>query len=521
MLRTADDPEMLHNGAIKLRSLLEARKDAWSLRYWWRLWNLEYRIAPAGARETERRRILQDVASLQEVQPVDSAEWWSVFKAAWQLTGEESIQIWVEDTILAQFSHSSSAVWAEWSRWSREHRPPARDALPEEVKAYLDLQRAFKEESGKRRPDDPEPLNEKWDELWTDARIPLSERLALVDKVALLIRKSPEWVDFQDPTFPVLVAELYVRWQTRLDEIPELIKRGIQEAESRYQYYPDASLVQLKSSTQWALDIRRRGNLALANAYLLQKKLDLARQVIEASLAELDQDNPLRSDWLYPQGRLAELEGDPVQALASYQKHVGPMARWILSGGAQSDPRLRDQVAVIKRLYLANGGSEESWPAWCTAGRGEEPVKPPSMKIEYLTELPDFEARDLSGKTWRLSDLKGKATLVDVWAATGSNSAARELPALQRFYERIKGRKDVQMLTFSIDENPYQAGRLLAEGKHTFPVIVSRTLGERLFPVRVIALAWIIDAQGRRSSSFRFVQPDLILSEMEKAAGAK
>ncbi len=170
---------------------------------------------------------------------------------------------------------------------------------------------------------------------------------------------------------------------------------------------------------------------------------------------------------------------------------------------------------------FANGGSEESWPAWCAAGREEEPVKSPSMKIEYLSELPDFEAKDLSGKTWRLADLKGKATLVDVWAAVGSNSAARELPALQLFYERIKGRKDVQMLTFSIDENPWQAERLLAEGKYTFPVIISRTLGKRLFPVRVFALAWIIDAQGRRSSSFRFVKPDLIMPEMEKAAAAK
>jgi hypothetical protein len=143
------------------------------------------------------------------------------------------------------------------------------------------------------------------------------------------------------------------------------------------------------------------------------------------------------------------------------------------------------------------------------------------MKIEYLSQLPDFEARDLSGKTWRLADLKGKATLVDVWAAVGSNSVARELPALQIFYERIKGRKDVQMLTLSIDENPYQAERLLAEGKYTFPVIISRTLGERLFPVRPIAMAWIVDAQGRRSTSFRFVKPDLILPELEKAAVAR
>ncbi len=127
-------------------------------------------------------------------------------------------------------------------------------------------------------------------------------------------------------------------------------------------------------------------------------------------------------------------------------------------------------------------------------------------------------------KTWRLADLKGKATLVDVWATVGSNSVARELPNLQRFYERIKVPKDVQMLTFNIDENPYQAERLLAEGKYSFPVIISRTLGESLFPAPALAQAWIIDAQGRRSSSFhsyRFVKPDLILSQMEKAAVAK
>ena len=43
---------------------------------------------------------------------------------------------------------------------------------------------------------------------------------------------------------------------------------------------------------------------------------------------------------------------------------------------------------------------------------------PPAVSdnLSFRTPLADFEARDLSGKTWRLADLKGRLTVISIFA---------------------------------------------------------------------------------------------------------
>jgi hypothetical protein len=75
---------------------------------------------------------------------------------------------------------------------------------------------------------------------------------------------------------------------------------------------------------------------------------------------------------------------------------------------------------------------------------------------------------------------------------------------MQELYEAVKGRKDIQVLSFSLDESAYQAETYLRERKYTFPAIVSKDAVDRLFPVAGIPQHWIIDAEGRRSSAVTF-----------------
>ena len=74
------------------------------------------------------------------------------------------------------------------------------------------------------------------------------------------------------------------------------------------------------------------------------------------------------------------------------------------------------------------------------------------VALEFGTTIPDFEAKDLSGKTWRLADLMGKATFIDVWAQWCGVCRGHH-PELQRLYDLIKGRADIQMLSFNNDDN--------------------------------------------------------------------
>jgi thiol-disulfide isomerase/thioredoxin len=539
LLRTVEDPEMIRNGATRLRALLEARVDSWSLPYWRYLWDLEFRSAPKDQQEPVRQRVLKDVAVLQKLPPEASREWNSLFQYAATLTKDQGVLSWLEETVLKQFPTSPLAASVESARWLRAHPRPGRDAKPEEMKEYLAIERAWTEEFQKRWPEDSNVIWDRWMMIsGGSATLPADERLAIADAFAAMMRRSPD-AGSMTPTLPIALARLYVQWQARLDQVPGLIADGLRDAELENKYQRDSSLLaeEIRKSQSnpvaWSI---YRAQLTLAELYLLQNKLDQARDAIQIGLANVerrpllppgsdfaqrDADDKRRS-WLCLQGRLAELEGDPLKALALYQSFLQPYAKW-LSGKANAvpAPELSNQIAEIKKFYLANGGKEESWLEWvASAPKPDSAVSGPE-RLRYDVMLANFEAKDLNGKTWRLADLKGKATFIDIWA-TWCGVCRAQHPELQKLYDSIKGRRDIQVLSFSRDEAAYPAESYMKEKKYGFPVIVSKDLVEKLFPVAGLPMYWIIDAQGRRSSPYRwFISVDRVIADLQEAAAKK
>ena len=43
-------------------------------------------------------------------------------------------------------------------------------------------------------------------------------------------------------------------------------------------------------------------------------------------------------------------------------------------------------------------------------------VAAPEDTLRFVTQLPDFEAQDINGRVWRSADVRGKFTLIDIWA---------------------------------------------------------------------------------------------------------
>jgi beta-lactamase regulating signal transducer with metallopeptidase domain len=413
LLESVDDPAMLRDSAKKFRRVLESRRDASTIRYWPSLWDAEFRVAPEGDRASVLENVRRDLALLQSIPGEFTWDRYGVFRRGYQLTRDKELFAWAQRNL------------------------------------------ADRRRSGA---DDPEhPIFASWP---PDEKLPLDRKLAMVDRALAFQAMSPDYMGQSDPPFFIHVAQLYVSWNVRLDQVPGLVQRDLAAAA-----YLDSSWVPAGLE-----GIRNSADLILASAYLAQRKLRLARDVIERRISLLPGNSGnFLWEWGPLQVRLAELEGDSARA-------------------------------QLLSLKLGEGRS------------GIIPGQP-----RHRTPFPDFEAKDRSGRIWRSSDLRGKTTLIDVWSADRGPSLAYQ-GELQGLYDRIKDRSDVQLLTFNIDANPYPAERHLAENSYKFPVIMSRTEAISLFGSLPDRTFRIVGPDGRFTMARCRKFESCISVELERAA---
>ena len=101
----------------------------------------------------------------------------------------------------------------------------------------------------------------------------------------------------------------------------------------------------------------------------------------------------------------------------------------------------------------------------------------------------NFSVEDLTGAKLTEKALEGKIVVVDFWA-TWCGPCVQELPELARFAERIKGRKDVAFLSFSVDDDKADVVRFFKGRKEKYPVYMASGLSDRMdviiFPTKMI-----------------------------------
>jgi len=106
-----------------------------------------------------------------------------------------------------------------------------------------------------------------------------------------------------------------------------------------------------------------------------------------------------------------------------------------------------------------------------------------------------FTLADQNNRTWTLDNLKGKTTLINVWA-TWCGPCRQELPHLQKLYEQIKDRSDIQIITLNIDEDMSLVEPYLKSNKFTFPSLYSKPFVDKFAGSIGIPTTWISDALG-------------------------
>lgn len=108
---------------------------------------------------------------------------------------------------------------------------------------------------------------------------------------------------------------------------------------------------------------------------------------------------------------------------------------------------------------------------------------------------PDFELSDTMGRSYRLSDFRGKVVVLNFWA-TWCNECIKEIPSLNSFAE--KNREKVLVLGLSSDRNPENVRAFLAKNPVRYPVLIDSAGDVFVTKYTVIALpaTIIVDSNG-------------------------
>ncbi len=461
-LGSVRDPQKLSGHVVALRKALEKAKkrgmDATEVELFRTAWTWELTAYGPNRVEEFRRVVRADVEFLREHLNYDSGSW--VFMVSFgykQILGDEAAVKAIEDETLLGAPNGEVSWGIEQDRW-REKNPPPQRSTPEPNQLIPPSDVAADEAYAARYTAFMLPLIERfWGKpyaafeaanLLNAQSLPAGAFERLADLVLSNAERFPDQGS-STPPVQIQVAEAYVEHKIRLDRVPALVHQGVEEEENREKHFRDSDVMPRPPDGDDNLSFTRRRarEILIRHAIVTQQK--------ERTLALL---GDFRRE--IEQSKLADATGSAGNSWRNDKIEYSMLAR-------QAGLELS-----IADLSISNPEQPDCYP------------------------VAEFEAKDLSGKTWSLADLQGKVTFVLFWR-TGC-ACNNVLDGIQKLHERWKDRVDRAVLTISEDENPGIAESFMKENRYSFPVICSVGVSEKFVPGGGYPRVFLVDPQGRR-----------------------
>ncbi len=246
---------------------------------------------------------------------------------------------------------------------------------------------------------------------------------------------------------------------------------------------------------------------SLARAQILLKQYEDARTTIGRVHAWLESDFQRYFDT------------DPLEAFPDYgAKYFQLSAELATAEGRTADALMFDHEYLAnpyyrreytspvfaqsaRSLWKSIGGTDAGWAVYNTipplppgvpagrVGMGYQPW----VKLDY--KLPPMQLADLDSRMWTNRDFEGKTTVVYLWSSR-CGPCSPNVGAIQSLSERVKGRRDVQVVTLSVDEERDPLAALMKQKGYTFPVLASKPYVQRVLPQFMLGQLWIVDGSG-------------------------
>lgn len=117
--------------------------------------------------------------------------------------------------------------------------------------------------------------------------------------------------------------------------------------------------------------------------------------------------------------------------------------------------------------------------------------------IEKGNKIPDFKVMGLDGEFIDMKDLKGKYVLLNFWA-TWCPPCKREMPSIQKLYNKSRNNNKFEIVAISVDQNPaFEVQKFIDDNEYSFPVYYDKggKLSRKFF-IKSIPTTFLINKNG-------------------------